>query len=67
MTVVTNTMTTKIKNVQSDSLGRWTKANFFAVKGTATVYTIYRPNKATIKTAGADTVWMQQHHALLKE
>ena len=43
------------------------KSKFFAVKGTVTVYTIYRPNKAIIKTAGADTVWMQQHRALLKE
>ena len=67
LTVVTDTMTTKIKNVQSDPLGRWTKVNFFAVKGTVTVYTIYRPNKTTIKTAGADTVWMQQHRALIKE
>lgn len=67
LTVVTDTMTTKIKNVESDPLGRWTKIIFFAIKGTVSAYNIYRPNKSSIKSAGGDTVWIQQHRALLKE
>lgn len=58
LTVVMDTMTTKIKNVVSDPLGRWTNVFFVAIKGTMSVYTVYRPNKANLNTAGGDTMWM---------
>ena len=58
MTIVTNTMTTKIKNATSDYLGRWTRVNFFATKGTMAIYTLYRSNKSSLRQAGGDTVWM---------
>ena len=67
MSIVTNTMTTKIKNATSDYLGRWTRVNFFATKGTVAVYTVYRPNKSSLGTAGGDTVWMQQQQIIEKE
>ena len=67
LTTVTNTMTTKIKNATSDYLGRWTKINFFASKGTVAIYTVYRPNPSSLRQAGGDTVWMQQQRILEQE
>ena len=67
MTIVTNTMTTKIKTSSKDYLGRWTKVSFFATKGTVCIYTIYRPNKSSKSQAGGETVWMQQQRILEQE
>ena len=39
---------------------------FHAKKGSLLIYTIYRPNKSTLKRAGCETVWMQQKRALTK-
>ena len=66
ISVTTENLTTKIKSFKSDKLGRWTKLEFHAKKGSVSVYTIYRPNKSSIKQAGCETVWMQQKRALTK-
>ena len=67
LSIVTNTLTTKIKSSTSDYLGRWTRVNFFAKKGTVAIYTLYCPNKSSIRHTGGDTVWMQQQQVLEKE
>ena len=66
MTIIANTMTTKIKSSTSDSMGRWTKVLFHAKGESIALYTIYRPNPNSMKNAGGDTVWMQQKRELDK-
>ena len=60
-------MTTKIKNATSDYLGWWTRVSFFVTKGYVAIYTMYRPNKSSLRHAGGDIVWMQQQQILEKE
>lgn len=66
LTIVTNNLTTKIKSTSSDPLGRWTKVIFHVNGGSIALYTVYRPNRNSIKSAGSETAWMQQHRQLEK-
>lgn len=66
MTIIANTLTTKIKSSTSDSMGRWTKILFHVKGGSIAQYTIYRPNPNSMKNAGGDTMWMQQKRELDK-
>ena len=66
LNVVANNLTTKIQSTSSDFLGRWTKIRFFAKKGAVVVYTVYRPNPATLASAGVNSSWMQQYRHLSK-
>ena len=67
LTVITSNLTTKIKSTSSDPLGRWTKVVFHAKGGGIALYTVYRPNKNTMKHAGSETAWMQQYRQLEKD
>ena len=64
MSITANSLTIKINTVATDSLGRWTKTNFFAKKGSFLIYTIYRPNPGSLASSGVNSAWMQQYRAL---
>ena len=64
MSIVANTLTTKIQSTSTDYLGRWTKIRFFAKGGAFVVYSVYRPNPATLASAGVNSSWMQQYRHL---
>ena len=67
MNIVANTLTTKIKSTSSDYMGRWTKIRFFTKGGAFVVCSVYRPNPATLASAGIDSSWMQQYRHLSKK
>lgn len=64
LSVVANSLTSKIQSVATDSLGRWTKTRFFAKKGAFIIYSIYRPNPGSLKSSSVNSAWMQQYRAL---
>ena len=64
LSVVANTLTTKINTVYTESLGRWAKTNLFSKDGSFIIYNVYRPNPGSLRTSGVNSVWMQQYRAL---